>query len=309
MPLTLAESQAVNQMAGLLYDFLPGTPYPRANPNISFPGVARELGLSQYWTGGSKLPAISVLLEQTLTHQRNKFCPLVEGIVRKGITHRLPKKPITREEIEQLNKLMLQVQFKSPLLWDPNFLGSLPTQSLQKTKPPDTVKVNLTALATLKEELVKLASLDGGPRGFAFERFLQELFFLFDLAPRSSFRLVGEQIDGSFQLGDDTYLIEAKWHKQPIGDFDLSGFSKRVEKKSHWSRGVFLSYGGFSGEGLEAFSRGQATNLIGIDGQDLYFILEGEISLPKAILQKTRRAAETGEFFVPIYQLIREGYF
>jgi uncharacterized protein YjbI with pentapeptide repeats len=29
--------------------------------------------------------------------------------------------------------------------------------------------------------------------------------------PRGSFRLIGEQIDGSFHLEGETYLLEAKW--------------------------------------------------------------------------------------------------
>ena len=33
----------------------------------------------------------------------------------------------------------------------------------------------------------------------------------YGLSARASFRLVGEQIDGSFVLGDDIYLLEAKW--------------------------------------------------------------------------------------------------
>jgi hypothetical protein len=45
-----------------------------------------------------------------------------------------------------------------------------------------------------------------------FEGFLNELFAGFGLAPRGAFRLVGEQIDGSFRLHGQTYLVEAKWH-------------------------------------------------------------------------------------------------
>lgn len=50
---------------------------------------------------------------------------------------------------------------------------------------------------------------------------------------------------------------------------------------------------------------GRATNIIGMTGQDLYFILSGEISLTDAISQKVRRAAETGEFYAPIFDLLR----
>lgn len=45
--------------------------------------------------------------------------------------------------------------------------------------------------------------------------------------------------------------------------------------------------------------------MIGMSGQDLYFILSGELSLGEAIEKKIRRAAETGAFFVPVFDLLR----
>ncbi len=125
------------------------------------------------------------------------------------------------------------------------------------------------------------------------------------LAPRGSFRLVGEQIDGSFKLGQDTYLIEAKWHDSQIGQADLLVFNGKVQGKSTWSRGIFISNSGFTPDGLTAFSKGRPTNMIGLSGQDLSFILSGEMSLADAIDRKARRAAETGEFFVSVFDLKR----
>jgi len=171
-------------------------------------------------------------------------------------------------------------------------------------RTPKTV-VNQTALDCLKQELIQLNTLDATKRGFAFERFLRELFTVFGLSPRSSFRLVGEQIDGSFQTGADSYLVEAKWHEKSTGQADLLVFREKVESKSTWSRGLFISYSGFTPDGLQAFSRGRSTNIIGMTGQDVYFILEGEVSLVEAINQKARRAAETGEFYVSVYELNR----
>jgi hypothetical protein len=87
-------------MADHLYSFLPGTPHPYANQAISFPGVAGKLGLGQYWTGGSKRPALTQLLSATLDRERGRFCPLVTEIVRQGITYRQQKEPLVREDIE-----------------------------------------------------------------------------------------------------------------------------------------------------------------------------------------------------------------
>ena len=85
MPLSLAESQAINSIAAHLNDFLPGTPHPYANQSISFAGVAQNTGLSQLWTGGSKLSAITTLLEKTLETHRSSFCQLISEIVQSSL--------------------------------------------------------------------------------------------------------------------------------------------------------------------------------------------------------------------------------
>lgn len=301
MALSLAESQAVNKIAELLYSFLPGTPHPYADQSISFPGVAQSVGLRHLWRGGSKLPALTMLLEKTLETHRHKFCDLILEIVHRGLIYRNSKSnPITRDEIQDLNELIRRARFKIPELWDPVFLDSLPSAQVKERQTEATTQTNLRRL---EEELIRLDKLDPQARGFAFERFLQDLFTEFRLAPKGSFRLIGEQIDGSFQIGTDIYLLEAKWHKEQVGEADLLVFREKVESKSAWSRGLFISYSGFTPDGLQAFSRGRSTNIIGMHSQDLYFVLEGEMSLIDAINRKVRRAAETGAFFVSVYEL------
>lgn len=49
--------------------------------------------------------------------------------------------------------------------------------------------------------------------------------------PREPFRLKGEQIDCSFQFGNETYLVEAKWHGKPIGVAELHTFHGKIEQK------------------------------------------------------------------------------
>jgi len=164
--------------------------------------------------------------------------------------------------------------------------------------------VNPETLKELTRKLVTLNSLDERKRGFEFEVFLKDLFEAYGLEPRSSFRLVGEQIDGSFELNSHVYLLEAKWHSKQISQDALLIFREKVESKSKWSRGLLVSISGFTDDGIAAFARGRATNIIGMTGQDLYFILSGEISLVDAIARKARRAAETGEFYVPVFDLL-----
>ncbi len=97
----------------------------------------------------------------------------------------------------------------------------------------------------LKQSFMSLIPLPPQMRGFAFEKFLSELFKAYNLAPRPSFRLTGEQIDGSMTFKDHVYLLEAKWQNGPTGVADLLTLAGKVAGKSVWSRGIFISYAGF----------------------------------------------------------------
>lgn len=306
MPSSLKEIQTISKIAEVLYRFLPGKPHPYAAKDISFPGVANKLGLSNFWSGGSKKPAIIQLLQKTLEYRRDKFCDLIVEIIKMGISYLSNKgEPVTRDEIILLNQLIAEVNFKIPELWDITFLDTLPSsQPVQKTEKLET---KAETIERLKNQLMELQHLKPQERGFAFERFLNDLFRVYNLDPRSSFRIIGEQIDGSFQLGNDVYLVEAKWRDKQTDQSDLLIFREKVESKSSWGRGLFISYNGFTSDGLTAYARGRATNTIGMDNRDLFYILNGEMSLVDAITKKARRAAETGEFFVSVFLLSRGG--
>ena len=113
MPISLKETQAVSRLAGHLYDYLPGNPHPFADQSVSFAGAATSVGLQSFWQGGSKLPAITKLLELVLGQQKGSFCNLMLEIVRRGTAYRSNKgNPITREDIQELNQLIAAVNFR-----------------------------------------------------------------------------------------------------------------------------------------------------------------------------------------------------
>jgi hypothetical protein len=304
MALTLKQTQSISRLSKHIYDFLPGNPHPYADKAISFAGVAVELRLDEFWRGGSKLPAINALLESTLNLKREMFCPLMLEIVRRGIKYRSNKgNPITEEEVRILNGLLFDTGFKIPELWNEFFLESLPGKREQATSKKE---IDVNQLKSLMDGFMFLQNLQPKLKGFEFERLLNRIFDFFGLHPRSPFRLQGEQIDGSLELEGQTYLIEAKFQKELVGQEDLLVFRAKVEAKSTWSRGIFISASDFTQDGLIAFSKGRPTNLIAFNGQDIYFVLTGKIGLEEVIKLKTRRAAETGEAMVPVYQLILE---
>ena len=305
MNLSLIEIQTISEMADFLYPFLPGNPHPYADRSISFAGIASDLGLERFWTGGSKRPAIAVLLEGTLSQAKNKFCPLMIQIVTRGLKYRGKSNPITKEKIKQLNKFINKLGFKIPALWDPKFLRSLPSIKPEEDNVATAKKETLkNTLPLLLNELLNLNKLAPQERGYAFEKFLNTLFNTFDMKARPPFRLVGEQIDGSIEFEGNIYLIEAKWQNAPVGNADILVLNGKVGGKATWSRGIFISYSGFTPEGLEAFSKGRPTNLIAVTGQDLYFILEGGMPLDQMIRSKSRLAAEEGRIYVSVQELL-----
>jgi hypothetical protein len=153
----------------------------------------------------------------------------------------------------------------------------------------------------LRAELQRLSGLEAQARGYAFESFLKTLFNKFGLEARDPFRLRGEQIDGSFLLGNETYLLEAKWQNAPSGIGHLHTFHGKVEQKAAWARGLLISYSGFSEDGLHAFGRGK--RVICMDGYDLSEALMRELPLNQVLERKVRRAAETGLAFVRVRDL------
>ncbi|NNA44748.1 hypothetical protein HBO18_11460 [Pseudomonas lactis] len=183
-------------------------------------------------------------------------------------------------------------------------------QGLESGSSADVIKgdpfaavrqVNVDQAAQLKRALLDIHKLAPQARGYAFETFLQQLFEASNLQPRAPFRNTGEQIDGSFQCRGDIYLVEAKWVVNPVGAGELHIFQGKISQKAAWTRGVFISYYGFTDVGLEAFGRGKS--LICISGKDINDALDKNIPFADVIDRKVRAAAETGSVFVPLDKL------
>lgn len=168
-------------------------------------------------------------------------------------------------------------------------------QGEKTTNLSDDVSSKLISL------LIQVSSLPPQKRGYDFEAFLNELFNAYGLSGRASFRLTGEQIDGSFVMHNETYLLEAKWQNSQTGAADLHTFEGKLGEKASWSRGLFVSNSGFSSDGLQAFARGK--RLICMDGFDLSEMIRLKLSFIDVMDAKVRRAAETGCPFVPVRDL------
>jgi hypothetical protein len=311
MSLSLADKQTLNSLSDLFYSFLPAS----FNNNTSFPIAAQRAGVSECWElSGSKGPAVTQLLSKVIEQRRARFCALIIQIVELGTAYRGRKgDPVTRQEIDRLNVLLGQLDFKIPELNDLRFLSTLPSSS-EKTaapradssataKPPIPLKPDPKLTVGLRSQLMNLTTFEPQRRGYAFEGFLNELFKMHNLTPREAFRNRGEQIDGSFIHRHETFLLEAKWQTKEVAVQSLWAFAGKVETKATWARGLFISESGFTEDGLHAFRQGKPTPLVCMDGYDISMLLEHGLWLEDVLDRKKRRAVETGEAFVHVRNL------
>lgn len=159
-------------------------------------------------------------------------------------------------------------------------------------------------LNKLKAEFYELVGANNPQqRGFSLEKVLKGLFNLFDLDPRASFRITGEQIDGAFTFESTDYLLEAKWQQEPVGAKDLDGMAGKLSRKLENTLGLFLSINGFSEDAVKAHSSGRRLILL-MDGSDLMAVIEGRIDLVQLMLRKRRKASETGNIYLRIHEIL-----
>jgi hypothetical protein len=148
-------------------------------------------------------------------------------------------------------------------------------------------------LAQLRDRFMEMyAMTNHQARGKKFERFMNDLFKLYDLDPRAAYDLEHEQIDGAFTFRTDDYILEARWWKDPLEPKHLNDFKVKVESKAKNVLGLLVAVNGFTAGAIERHST--ATPLMLLDGLDLMAILEGRIPLDELLLRKRRHAAETG---------------
>ena len=165
-------------------------------------------------------------------------------------------------------------------------------------------KATAEAVERLRKDYLELLAMDDAQRrGFAFEPWLHDLFNVFDLDPRASFRLEGEQIDGGFTLDNTHFLLECRWRKRLASKDDLGAFKTKIDDKAENTLGLFLSIEGFDATALVRHSQ-RGSPLVLADGGDLLAVLDERVDLRDLLRRKYRHAAMTGEIFLPVHRIV-----
>ena len=155
-----------------------------------------------------------------------------------------------------------------------------------------------------KDYLELISSTNPQQRGFALERVLRDLFTLFDLDPKASFRIVGEQIDGAFTFDNTDYILEAKWQQEPVGTQKLDTLHSKLTRTTlENTLGLFLSINGYSNDAVKAHSSGRRLMIL-MDGSHLMAVIEGRIDLMQLLLRMRRHASQTGNIYLRIHEIM-----
>lgn len=160
-------------------------------------------------------------------------------------------------------------------------------------------------LAELNQLFLKMtASSDPQKRGYDLEKLFREMFSLFDLDPKASFKLEAEQIDGAFCFDGTDFLLEARWHAARMDANSLYSLEGKLNRKLDNTLGLFVSINGFTPGAISANSSGRRTLLL-MDGADLMIVLDGRLDLNELLRLKKRHAVQTGEVFLSATDVLK----
>jgi hypothetical protein len=140
-------------------------------------------------------------------------------------------------------------------------------------------------------------------RGYLLEVFLNDLFEHEGLEPRSSFKLLGEQIDGSITWRNRTCLVEAKWVRDPVSGKEFGAFDYKIDGKTADTRGLYISINGYSAEAIQGMNAKGALKFVCIDGAHIIRALYTREGLAPILTRVWRHADETGESYLPVSKL------
>lgn len=176
-----------------------------------------------------------------------------------------------------------------------------PNPKQQSPEPNKTLKIDYDSLNTSLLAIEDIPSPQA--KGYAFEKYLNSLFKAFGLDPHASYRTEYDQIDGSFILDGNTILIEAKYKANTIPKDDLILFSNKIGSKSHFSKGLFITYSRVDERAIEYFTD-SSSRLVVLTVEELFIMCQNNIPLQNVLQAKYRSLDERGLIFKHIMNLL-----
>jgi hypothetical protein len=165
-------------------------------------------------------------------------------------------------------------------------------------------KNDLKAVYKKNKFLTKPTKGELQTRGYEFESILEFLIAPYEL--RASYKSNGEQIDGSFFIWGQTFLLEAKWLKDTVPASSLYAFKGKVDGKFHTTSGVYFSMKGYSNDAVNALRYGKSINVLLFTDDDLDYIIEKDVPFETVLKFKFRHAGDSGSPNRDVYTWLKE---
>ena len=120
-----------------------------------------------------------------------------------------------------------------------------------------------------------LSSLDPQPRGYAFEGFLKRVLMRSGFCHAADSERLANRSTAALCCWRDISCWKQNAQRPDTGSRP-SRFQGKLNARVNWARGLFVSYSGFTLDGLLAYGRGGS--VICMDGLDLHDALKGRNS-------------------------------
>jgi len=80
-------------------------------------------------------------------------------------------------------------------------------------------------------------------------------------------------------------------------------FNEKVSSKSGFTRGLYISFSGYTAEALATFSNGRTVNIVLMTVQELAIALTRQMNLTGILWRKVRALAEEGNYNKPVIEM------
>ena len=94
-----------------------------------------------------------------------------------------------------------------------------------------------------------------------------------------------------------------KWTSKQIDKDSLVVFNEKVSSKSGFTRGLYISYSGYSGEALQTLATGRTVNIVLMTVEELSIVVSEKKDFQKFLWDKVRALAEEGNFNKSIFEM------
>lgn len=296
--LSVEQIAAINRLANVLGPLV---------TNAVIKDMAEQLGLLRSMTGSNKEAKIASLLAPLLDDTDNrKIGAALIGRLTMAAHGRAVRKQVEMTEedadaiVSEMRRLRLPAADLAQKGWRTGLKSSpvpTPVSDLGKRgEVSNSIRPIVHERALLHVRSLVDPTTNPQSRGRQLEYVLLGVLQEEKLGPEHRLVIPGEEMDLSFVLDGQHYLVECKWEHGPIGLPPLELFSTKVRRKAEGTFGVVLSMSGYVSDINDRASRGERLNCVGLSHQHLMAVLEGRATWSETVRRARRSASDKSRF-------------